>query len=266
MNEFDKLSILGLIVGAALIVTSIMIDSSIKLFINLPSILITIGGSFAALLINFKSEQVFNVLKTTRNIFEAKTINYQEIVDVFTDLARKARREGLLGLEDDIERLSDPFYQKGVRLMVDALDPDLIKDILETDIEFTRQRHELGQSVFKAWGAYAPAFGMIGTLIGLIAMLANLDDPSALGPAMSVALITTFYGSVMANLVLLPMAGKLELKSDEEALGRHIILEGIIGIQSGMNPRILEEKLRSFVGPKLLTQEEREQEKEATSL
>ena len=263
MNRFDMLSLIGIAAGLIMITISIIIGSSLALFISIPGLLITVGGSFAALLVNFNSQQVFNVLKTSRNIFKKNGNDFQEIIDIFADLARKARREGLLGLEDDVERLEDPFYQKGIRLMVDALDPDLIKDILETDIDYTRQRHELGQKVFKAWGVYAPAFGMIGTLIGLIQMLSKLNDPSALGPAMALALLTTFYGSLLANLVFIPMAGKLELKSEEEILARYLMLEGIIGIQSGMNPRILEEKLKSFVGPQAVKQNETAKEKEA---
>lgn len=251
MNKFDSLSLIGILLGVVAIGAAMIMDSNLAVFISIPGFLLVIGGSFAALLINFNIEQVLNVLKTTRQVFQRKEIDYQEIIDIYVDLARKARREGLLGLEDDIERLDDPFYQKGIRLMVDALDPDLIKDILETDIKYTRERHEVGQRVFKAWGASAPAFGMIGTLVGLIQMLSRLDDPSALGPAMALALTTTLYGAILANLFFIPMAGKLELKSEEEALAKYLMLEGIIGIQSGMNPRILEEKLRSFVGPKV---------------
>jgi chemotaxis protein MotA len=254
MNRFDMLSLIGIVFGFAMITISIMIDSSLALFVSVPGIMITVGGSFAALLIHFNTEQVVGVLKTSRHIFKKKEIDYQEIIEIFTELARKARREGLLGLEDDIERFDDPFYKKGIRLMVDALDPDLIKDILETEINFTLERHEVGQKVFRAWGTLAPSFGMIGTLIGLIQMLSQLDDPSALGPAMALALLTTFYGALLANLLFIPMAGKLELKSEEEALAKYLMLEGIIGIQSGMNPRILEEKLKSFVGPRLETQ------------
>ena len=265
MNRFDLLSVIGLVSGLLMITIAILMDSNIALFISIPSFFITVGGSFAALLINFNADQVFNVIKTTRHIFQTKDIDYQEIIDIFANLARKARREGLLGLEDDIERLEDPFYQKGIRLMVDALDPDLIKDILETEMHYTGERHELGQRVFKTWGGLAPAFGMIGTLIGLIQMLAKLDDPSSLGPAMALALLTTFYGSLLANLILLPMAGKLELRSEQELLAKELILEGVIGIQSGMNPRILEEKLKAFIGPKLLPKKEEQLEGEAVT-
>ncbi len=265
MNQFDKLTALGIVLGFAMITVSIMINSSLVLFISIPGLMITIGGSFAALLINFNSEQVLGVLKTSRHVFKKNGINHQEIINIFSDLARKARREGLLGLEDDIERLEDSFYQKGIRLMVDALDPDLIKDILVTEINATRERHELGQKVFRTWGVLAPSFGMIGTLIGLIQMLARLDDPSALGPAMALALLTTFYGAVLANLLFIPIAGKLELKSEEEVLAKYLMLEGITGIQSGMNPRILEEKLRAFIGPLVEKKDEQEIIKNETS-
>ncbi|MGI6552521.1 MAG: motility protein A [Clostridia bacterium] len=249
MRKADLMTIFGIIAGTFLIVFSIAQGGHAGMFWNLPSVMITVGGSTAALLIHYDIQQVKNVLKTTKQAFTTQLMDPRELIAMFSELARKARREGLLALEDDMDRLDDPFFQKGVQMMVDALDPELIRDILETDIEYMRQRHETGAGVFRTWGALSPAFGMIGTLIGLIQMLAHLEDPSSLGPGMSVALITTFYGAIMANLVFIPLAGKLELRSQEEVLLKSIILEGIISIQSGMNPRILEEKLKSFLPP-----------------
>lgn len=245
------MTILGLILGTFLIVLSIWMGGNIGLFWNVPSILITVGGSIAALMISYDSLKIKNVVKITKQAFATTDVNPYELIDMFGDLAKKARREGLLALEDDMDKMDDPFFKKGIQMMVDALDPELIRDILETDIDNMSYRHETGAGVYKTWGALAPAFGMIGTLIGLIGMLAQLDDPSKLGPGMAVALITTFYGAIMANLVLLPMATKLEIRSQEEVLIKSIILEGVIGIQSGMNPRILEEKLRAFLPPEL---------------
>ncbi|MEW6661730.1 MAG: motility protein A [Bacillota bacterium] len=250
MNRFDMLTGIGLVLGTSLIAWAIVIGGTLKMYWNFPSLLITVGGSFAALLISYDLKQVKGVMQTVRHVLTADTPDPHQVIQLMTELAKKARREGLLGLEDDINRYPDPFFQRGVRMMVDALDPELIREVLETEIEYTQRRHELGQGIFRTWAALSPAFGMIGTLIGLIAMLARLDDPSALGPGMAVALITTFYGTIMANLVFIPIANKLNLRSNEELLLKEMILEAIISIQSGMNPRILEEKLTAFLSPK----------------
>ncbi len=263
MGRIDILTIGGLILGFAAIIISMVLGGSVGLYWNIPSVFITVVGSFAAVLISYDMRQIKSVIQTTRHAMSTPVADPMVIIDIFTELAKKARREGLLGLEDDIGRLEDPFYQKGLRMMVDALDPELIRDILETDIEYTARRHELGQSVFRTWGSLSPAFGMIGTLIGLIAMLAKLDDPNAIGPGMAVALITTFYGTIMANLVFIPMANKLSLRSTDEILIKEIILEGIIAIQSGMNPRILEEKLVSFLSP---TFQQQRQQREGNAI
>ena len=173
----------------------------------------------------------------------------EDLIGVFTGLAVKARREGLLALEKEAEEISDPFFAKGLYLMVDAVDPDTIREILEGEIGSIEERHQMGQSVFKCWARMAPVFGMIGTLVGLVQMLASLGDPSALGPGMSVALLSTLYGILLANLVLNPVAGKLALRSIEEVKIKKVILEGVISIQSGMNPTLLEEKLYSLLPP-----------------
>ncbi|KKM12335.1 flagellar motor protein MotP [Clostridiales bacterium PH28_bin88] len=256
MGRFDVLTIVGLVLGTFFILMSISLGGKLGMFWNLPSVFITVGGSFASLLISYDIQQIKGVMHTLKCAVTTETIDPSIVIELLCDLAKKARREGLLGLEDDIERLNDPFFQKGIRMMVDALDPELIRGILETDMEYTARRHELGQGIFRTWASLAPAYGMIGTLIGLIVMLAKLNDPSALGPAMAVALITTFYGSLMANLVFTPLANKLALRSSEELLIKEIILEGIISIQSGMNPRILDEKLNSFLSPKTAQQQQ----------
>lgn len=247
LRKLDIMTITGIVSGIVLIAASIYLGGQANMFWSIPSVMITVGGSLAALMISYDINQIKGVLKITKQVFTINSMDPHELIDIFAELAKKARREGLLALEDDMDRLEDPFYKKGVQMMVDALDPELIRDILETDIDNMSSRHETGAGIYKTWGALAPAFGMIGTLIGLIAMLAQLDDPSKLGPGMAVALITTFYGALMANLVLIPMSTKLELRSEEEILLKSIILEGIIAIQSGMNPRILEEKLRAFL-------------------
>ncbi len=263
MKRFDILTPIGILLGLTLIYIAISLGSNISVFLSLSSILITLGGSFSALLVNYQWSQILGVFKTVKKMLSSEPIDNEEIIRVFTELAKKARREGLLGLEDDIERIEDRFYQKGLRLLIDALDPEQIKEILTADIETTGLRHQINQGVFKTWGILAPAFGMIGTLIGLIQMLSKLDDPSALGPAMAVALITTLYGALLANLIFIPMAGKLELLSDQEILAKRMIMDGITAIQTGMNPRILEEKLSSYIEPNSSVNEEEGIEDEA---
>ncbi len=247
MRKFDLMTAAGLVLGFGAIVSAVYLGGELDLFWNIPSVFITLGGSFAALLMSFDIKQIKGVFSLTKHVLFSEPRDPLEVVYLFSELARKARREGLLGLEEDISRLEDPFYQKGIRMMVDAMDPELMRGILQMDIEATAQRHELGQKIFLTWGSLAPSFGMLGTLIGLIQMLSRLEDPSTLGPAMAVALLTTFYGMLMASLVFNPIANKLGLRSREELLLKNIILEGIISIQSGMNPRILEEKLKSFL-------------------
>lgn len=259
MKKWDILTPIGALLGFALVYIAISLGSQAGLFISIPSLLVTVGGSFSALLVNYQWEQIVGVFKTLKKAMTTEPVDKEELIALFSDLARKARREGLLGLEDDLERLDDRFFQKGLRLIIDALEPDQIKDILEADIEATAFRHEIGQRVFKTWGTLAPAFGMIGTLIGLIQMLAKLNDPNALGPSMALALITTFYGALLANLLFIPIAGKLELLSDKEILLKRMMMDGITAIQTGMNPRILEEKLQSYIEPKLTAKEEAEE-------
>ncbi len=248
--KLDVLTIGGIVLGFGLLVWAIMIGGTIGMFINIPGILITIGGSFSALLIRFKTDQMKMVVNITKNVFTPGADDMGEIIRSFADLSQKARREGLLSLEDDIEEMTDPFRKTALQMVVDGLEPELIRDIMETEIFALESRHRLGQEVYKSWGAYAPAFGMIGTLIGLIQMLAHLDDVAAIGPGMAVALLTTLYGALLANLVFIPMAGKLATRSEVEVVVKQAIVEGVLSIQAGTNPRILQEKLKAFLSPK----------------
>lgn len=247
----DIASIIGLVIGTFLIIWSISSGSPLTSFWNLPSVAITVGGTFAAVLINFPLPKVIGVMKILKHAFVGKTIDPSEIIVTLVKFAEKARREGLLALEDEATQLSDPFLQKGLQLVVDGTDPELVRSILETELAFLEDRHKSGQGIFDSMAALAPAFGMIGTLIGLIQMLKNLDDPSAIGPGMAVALLTTFYGALMANFIFIPISGKLKVKSAEEVLLKEVMIEGILSIQSGDNPRIVEEKLKAFLAPQL---------------
>ncbi len=202
------------------------------------------GGTFAAIMINFSMGQVLSVFPPLLRVaFSQKATNNLGVIETLVEFAETSRREGLLALEEKAMALNEPFLEKGIQLVVDGTDAELVRSILEIELAFLEERHRLGQRIFEQMGgALAPAFGMIGTLIGLIAMLGDLDDPDQIGMGMAVALITTLYGgAVAANLVFIPVAGKLRLKSDEEILIKQVMIEGILSIQAGENPRIVEE-------------------------
>lgn len=255
----DRSTIIGIISGFLIISIAIMIEGSLWAFWSLSSVLIVLGGASCSTLVNFSLEQVLQSGKILRIAFEDISQEPLEVIETLVDMAGKARREGLLALENEIEDTEDEFLKKGVQLVVDGTDPDLVRNILETDIIMTEERHKVGIGIFSSMGATAPAFGMIGTLIGLILMLRDLNNPDALGPGMAVALITTFYGALLANLVFNPIAGKLKLKSAEEAMIKEIVIEGVLSIQAGENPRIVAEKMKSFLHSeqKLLLEERR---------
>lgn len=246
----DLATLIGILAGIILLLSGMGSGGSLSAFFDLPSVFITIGGSSAAMMINFPFSQFISAFKSVRWAFFARPLSIAEIINTLVTFAEKARREGLLALEDEAQETGDAFLQKGIQLVVDGTDPELVKDILEIELSFQEERHKANKGFFEAWGALAPSFGMIGTVIGLIKMLRNLSDAASIGPAMAVALITTFYGAVLANFLLLPIAGKLSIRSGEEVLMRQIMIEGILSIQAGENPRIVEEKLKSFLPPK----------------
>jgi len=248
-HRLDLTTIIGLVCGIIVILAAIMMGGKSCLFWSVPAIVITVCGSLSALLVTFGIDQIRDVFVITRHVFLTGSWNVNELIEMFVEMARRARREGLLTLEEDIPQLNDSFLKKGVGMMVDAIEPEVIRQVLETDMRYTYRRHELGQRVYRTWAKLAPAFGMIGTLISLIQMLAQIEDPGKLGPGMAAALITTFYGAIMANLFFNPMAGKLAIRSEEEMLIKELMLEGVTSIQAGMNPQVLEEKLRSYLAP-----------------
>lgn len=216
-------------------------------FVDVASVFIVIGGLIGSLLINFKFEQIKMFFTVFRGAFRKNNQNIPDLIRLFVNLSERARKEGLLALEDEMADEEDEFIKKGVLLAIDGIEPEVINEIMNAEIIALEDRHYKGRVLLEKAGEYAPAWGMIGTLIGLVLMLNNLDDPSSLGPNMAVALLTTLYGTVLANLVFVPMASKLENKTDEEVFIKQIIIEGIIGVQSGQNPRILEEKLSAFL-------------------
>ena len=246
----DLGTVIGIGAGFALIFMSIVTSGgNILSYIDLPSVLMTIGGSFAALMVANPISRVLGMMKYVVHTLRMPNWEEERIISTLVTFSEKARREGLLALEDDLEEVEDEFMRKGIQLVVDGTDPDIIKNILYNDLNQLQARHQLGIGLFDDWGKLAPAFGMIGTLAGLIAMLANLEDKSSIGSGMAMALITTMYGAVLANLVFIPFKRKLEDRDSAEVLVKEIIIEGILSIQSGDNPRILEEKLIAFLPP-----------------
>jgi chemotaxis protein MotA len=255
----DITTVVGLVAGFTLIVMGILQGSQISAFIDTPSLLITIGGTFAATLVNYPLAQIVGIVGVTKKAFLFKSIPPTELIEKIVGFAETARREGILALEQAVQEVDDTFMAAGIRLAVDGTEPELIQTILETELDFVDERHKAGAGIFEYMGNAAPAFGMVGTLIGLVTMLKNLDDPAAIGPGMAVALITTFYGAVTANLIYIPFAGKLKARGAEESLQKRMIMEGIMSIQSGDNPRIVEQKLNVFIAPKLRSVSEDEE-------
>jgi len=250
MKKTDILTPIGITLGFIMIMLAILSNSGASgasSFIDLSSILIVLGGLVASLLITFKKEQLKLSWKVLKEAFHKKDPQLSGLIHLFIHLSERARREGILALENELDEVENPFIKKGMLLAVDGIEPEVIQEIMDAEISAMEERHYQGRAILEKCGEYAPAWGMIGTLVGLVLMLNKLEDPASLGPSMAVALLTTLYGTVMANLVFLPMANKLERKTEEEVFIRQIIIEGVIGVQSGQNPHILEEKLSAFL-------------------
>jgi len=250
MKKRDILTPIGITIGFVMISAAILSSGGREgfiTFVDVTSVFIVIGGLIGSLLINFKFEQIKLFYTVFKEAFRKNDQKIPQLIQLFVHLSERARKEGLLSLEDEMADEEDEFIKKGVLLAIDGVEPEVINEIMNAEIIALEDRHYKGRVLLEKAGEYAPAWGMIGTLIGLVLMLNNLEDPSSLGPNMAVALLTTLYGTVLANLVFVPMASKLENKTDEEIFIKQIIIEGIIGVQSGQNPRILEEKLSAFI-------------------
>lgn len=254
----DIATLAGIMLGIAFILIGISINGTLGTYYDIASVMIVLGGTLASTLISFPLPKFLETVKSIKHIFLGREMNPGQAIDTIIELANTARKEGLLALEEAAYQLDDQFLQKGILLIVDGTDPELVRNILDTELSFLEERHSMGQSLFETMGTFSPAFGMIGTLIGLINMLKNLDDPSAIGPGMAVALITTFYGAVLAYMFFLPMARKLKVRSREEIHIKEVLVEGMLSIQAGENPRIIEEKLKAFLAPKIRAKLERE--------
>lgn len=258
MKKLDMLTPTGLVLGFAMIMFGILSGagfSGLTSFLDPASLFIVLGGTFGALFITFNLKEMMLMPKVIKAAFSRQEIELPSLIDTFVRLSDRARREGMLSLEAELDDLEDNFIKKGILLAVDGVDPEVIHDIMNAEITAMEERHIKGKYILEKAGEYAPSWGMIGTLIGLVLMLNNLNDPTTLGPNMAIAILTTLYGSLIANLICLPMANKLGSKTEKEVFMKQIIIEGVIGVQSGQNPKILEEKLSAF-----LTAKEREKD------
>ena len=243
----DIATLIGIFAGVGLIGASMVLSGGLGGFLDMPSVLIVGGGTLAATLINFPLKQFLSAMKVALKLILAKEEDPVEIIKRYIQLAVVVRKEGQLALEEASKTVEHPFMRKGLMLVADGVDAETLSGILQLQNLAVQQRHKIGQEVFKAGGRWAPAFGMIGTLIGLVAMLGTMQDPSSIGPKMAIALLTTLYGSLLSNLLCLPMAGKLKQRTEQEILINTIIAEGLKGLQMGLNPRLLEEKLKAFL-------------------
>lgn len=243
----DIATLIGLVAGTGLLLWAILSKTHLGAFMDAGSVAIVFGGAFAAAMVSFPIKNLLGIARVVKNCFFAKFFDPNELIADMVKYAEVARRDGILALENVTSDIKDPFLVSGIQMAVDGQDPELIETIMMNDLETVEGRHAEGKALFANIGKYAPAFGMIGTLIGLVIMLGNMNDPSSIGPAMAVALLTTLYGAVLANLVALPLADKLALRSREELTRKMIIIKGVMSIQSGDNPRIVEQKLKTFL-------------------
>ncbi|GJM45526.1 MAG: flagellar motor protein MotP [Gemmatimonadota bacterium] len=245
----DLGTVVGICVGLGLVFAAIISGGGLLLFLDVPSLMIVLGGVVATLLISFPLPVIKNVISVVARAFSSKTPSPTVILDLIIHYAEVARRDGMLALEEESEKAPDEFLKKALRLAVDGTDADLIGMILRLELKALMTRHKQGADILKQGAEFAPAFGMIGTLIGLIQMLQVLDDPSAIGGGMAVALVTSFWGAFLANTIFLPLANKLKNRSAEEQAIRRLIIEGVTSIQGGDSPRIVKEKLHTFLPP-----------------
>jgi len=247
----DIATVLGIVSAFGLIIAAMVSGTGLATFVNIPSLMIVIGGTVGVVLVNFPLKEVLGLFGTVKNAFFSNKVDYQNLIRRMVEFSSTARKQGILALERQAEQIEDEFLKRGLQMAVDGLEPGIIRSLMDKDIENVDVRHRRGADILQSFGTFAPALGLIGTLIGLVQMLKSMDDPSNIGPAMAVALITTFYGALLANLVFLPLAGKLRNRSQEELIAKEMIMEAVLSIATGENPRVVEAKLQAFLPPKL---------------
>lgn len=250
----DLASIIGLVACFIVVIFGIVTGelgaAALPNFVNPPSIFITFGGAFCAVLASYSMDAYLKGLKSISLIFKAPVLDTPQMIQKIIELSNIARKEGLLSLEEAAGGLDDAFLKKGILLIVDGTDPELVRAIMDTELTSIEGRHKQNIGFWQDLGSMGPAWGMIGTLIGLVNMLQSMDDPSSIGPNMAVALLTTLYGSLLANWICTPVASKLKANNGSELMVKEIMIEGLLSIQAGENPRVIEEKLKSFLAPK----------------
>lgn len=243
----DIVTLLGLAVGLSLIIGAIIIGGAVDVFINVPGMMIVIGGTLASILVAFPFEEIIQSFKAAFKMFTGRKSRVRDVVNIMVKVAEISRREGLVALEH--VQTENMVLKKSCQLIADNADPALIRTTLSIEINSMRRRHQVAQDVFKRLASLAPSFGMMGTLIGLVQMLSQLSDPKSIGPAMAVALLTTFYGSAMSTLFFIPIGAKLKARTLQEQLHLEVIFEGAKSILENNNPRLVYEKLSSFLSP-----------------
>ncbi len=244
----DLATLIGLFGGLAFVIMAMVLGGNVGMFFDVTSVLIVVGGSTCVVLSKCTMGQFFGAFKTAGKAFMFKADEPEDLIAKIVEMADAARKGGFLALEE--MEMSSSFMQKGIDLLVDGHDAEVVRATLQKDIALTDERHTQGGDAFRAYADIAPAMGMIGTLVGLVAMLSNMDDPKSIGPAMAVALLTTLYGAVLANMVFFPIADKLSVRREQEKLNRRLIMDGILAIQDGQNPRVIDSYLKNYLNEK----------------
>ncbi len=253
--RLDISTIAGLAIGFGFMFIGLMFEAHgdighVVVFFQISAFFIVMGGTVGATMVSFPMAVFANWLPVLKQAFIQRDMNPADVIQTLVGFATKARREGLLGLEDEIANVNDNFLKKGIQLVVDGTDIELVRSILETDLSFLETRHKLGEGLYGTMGGYAPTMGIIGTVMGLVNALSMLESAAKVAGAIAVAFIATLYGIAFANLIFLPISFKLKAKSAQEVLIREVMIEGILSISAGDNPRIVEEKLKAFLSPK----------------
>jgi chemotaxis protein MotA len=247
-SRMDSTTVGGLVIGVGCLIAALWLEGGhLQQLVNLPAALIVLGGTFGATLIGLSVQQLRDLPHIVRQALVRPSIDIPQTIRWLVTLSEKARRDGLLALEADANAASDEFLRRALQLAIDGTDPELVRDILQLEITFLEERHRQGEQVFTSMGGYAPTMGVLGTVMGLIHMLSRIENPSQMGPAIATAFVATLYGVGSANLLFLPIANKLRTRHAEEVLLREVIVEGVLAIQSGENPRIVEQRLRAFL-------------------
>ncbi|MGM0587461.1 MAG: motility protein A [Bacteroidota bacterium] len=245
----ERSTLIGLGSGFALIAIAILVQGGLSSFLSIESLLIVVGGVFAATLVNYSVEDITTSYQAIQSVVGRPSIDLTEDIELMTMFSRRARRQGLLTLDDDVRYVEDRYLKNGLELVIDGIPEENLVQILDDEIKALERRHTTSINVLNSMGTYSPAFGMIGTLIGLILMLRNLDNPEGIGPGLAIALITTFYGTILSNLVFIPLGGKLDKLSEQEKNEKEMMRTGLLSLANGENPRIMEKKMLTYVSP-----------------